>query len=83
MELSLTGLDKEKLIIYFENTQVKDLLENLFVYQQVMFCTFINHSDLGKYEENHGVLLKLYELDQYDDAELVRKKTAAMFAGFI
>ncbi len=30
-----------------------------------------------------SVLLKLYELDQYDDAELVRKKTAAMFAGFI
>lgn len=29
------------------------------------------------------MLLKLYELDQYDDAELVRKKTAAMFAGFI
>jgi lambda family phage portal protein len=28
-------------------------------------------------------LLKLYELDQYDDAELVRKKTAAMFAGFV
>jgi lambda family phage portal protein len=30
-----------------------------------------------------GVPLKVYELDQYDDAELVRKKTAAMFAGFI
>jgi len=29
------------------------------------------------------VLVKLYELDQYDDAELLRKKTAAMFAGFI
>ena len=29
------------------------------------------------------MLLKLYELDQYDNAELVRKKTAAMFAGFI
>ncbi|WP_297529811.1 phage portal protein, partial [Thiohalobacter sp.] len=29
------------------------------------------------------VLVKLNELDQYDDAELVRKKTAAMFAGFI
>ena len=29
------------------------------------------------------VLIKLHELDQYDDAELVRKKTAAMFAGFI
>lgn len=29
------------------------------------------------------VLLKLHELDQYDDAELVRKKTSAMFAGFI
>jgi lambda family phage portal protein len=28
-------------------------------------------------------LEKLNELDQYDDAELVRKKTAAMFAGFI
>ena len=28
-------------------------------------------------------LSKLHELDQYDDAELVRKKTAAMFAGFI
>ena len=28
-------------------------------------------------------LVKLDELDQYDDAELVRKKTAAMFAGFI
>ncbi len=30
-----------------------------------------------------NILLKLYELDQYDDAELGRKKTAAMFAGFI
>jgi lambda family phage portal protein len=30
-----------------------------------------------------NVLLKLYELDQYEDAELVRKKTAAMFAGFV
>ncbi|MCC6366350.1 MAG: phage portal protein [Bryobacterales bacterium] len=29
------------------------------------------------------VVVKLYELDQYDDAELVRKKTAAMFAGFV
>ncbi|GHS93245.1 phage portal protein [Alphaproteobacteria bacterium] len=29
------------------------------------------------------VLLKLHDLDQYDDAELVRKKTTAMFAGFI
>lgn len=29
------------------------------------------------------VLLKLYELEQYDDAELVRKKTAALFAAFI
>ena len=28
-------------------------------------------------------LIKLHELDQYDDAELVRKKTAAMFAAFI
>jgi lambda family phage portal protein len=28
-------------------------------------------------------LIKLNELDQYDDAELVRKKTAAMFAGFV
>jgi lambda family phage portal protein len=28
-------------------------------------------------------LIKLHELDQYDDAELVRKKTAALFAGFI
>jgi lambda family phage portal protein len=30
-----------------------------------------------------SVLLKLHELDQYKDAELVRKKTAAMFAGFV
>lgn len=29
------------------------------------------------------VLLKLHELDQYDDAELVRKKTAALFAAFV
>lgn len=29
------------------------------------------------------VLVKLYELDQYDDAELVRKKTAAMITHFI
>jgi len=28
-------------------------------------------------------LVKLNELDQYDDAELVRKKTAAMFAGSV
>lgn len=30
-----------------------------------------------------NVLLKLHELDQYEDAELVRKKIAAMFAGFV
>jgi len=30
-----------------------------------------------------GALVKINELDQYDDAELVRKKTAAMFAGFV
>jgi lambda family phage portal protein len=30
-----------------------------------------------------SVLLKLRELDQYEDAELVRKKTSALFAGFI
>lgn len=29
------------------------------------------------------VLVKLHELDQYDDAELVRKKLAAMFAVFL
>lgn len=28
------------------------------------------------------LIVKLNDLDQYDDAELVRKKTAAMFAGF-
>lgn len=30
-----------------------------------------------------SVILRLHELDQYEDAELVRKKTAAMFGGFI
>jgi lambda family phage portal protein len=30
-----------------------------------------------------SVLLKLHDLEQYEDAELVRKKTAAMFAGFV
>jgi lambda family phage portal protein len=30
-----------------------------------------------------SILVKLHELDQYEDAELVRKKTAAMFGGFI
>jgi lambda family phage portal protein len=29
------------------------------------------------------ILLKLHELDLYDDAELARKKTTAMFAGFV
>ncbi len=29
------------------------------------------------------MLVKLYELDQYDDAEVVRKKIAAMFAAFV
>jgi capsid protein len=28
-------------------------------------------------------MVRLFLLDQYDDAELDRKKTAAMFAGFI
>lgn len=28
-------------------------------------------------------LIKLYELDQYDDAQLLRQKIAAMFAGFV
>ena len=30
-----------------------------------------------------SIITKLRELDQYEDAELVRKKTAAMFGGFI
>ena len=30
-----------------------------------------------------SIIAKLHELDQYEDAELVRKKTAAMFGGFI
>ena len=30
-----------------------------------------------------SVIVKLYDLDQYDDAELVRKKGAAMFGGFL
>ncbi len=30
-----------------------------------------------------SIILKMRELDQYDDAELVRKKTTAMFGGFI
>lgn len=30
-----------------------------------------------------SVLVKLHEVDQYDDAEVVRKKTAAMWGGFI
>ena len=30
-----------------------------------------------------STIVKLRELDQYEDAELVRKKTAAMFGGFI
>lgn len=30
-----------------------------------------------------SVIMKLHDLDQYDDAELVRKKGAAMFGGFI
>ncbi len=29
------------------------------------------------------VLIKLLDIDQYDDAEVIRKKTAALFAGFI
>jgi len=29
-----------------------------------------------------SLLTKLYEIDQYDDAEVVRKKTAAMWGGF-
>jgi lambda family phage portal protein len=30
-----------------------------------------------------SILVKLHDLDQYDDAELVRKKGAAMFGGFL
>lgn len=30
-----------------------------------------------------SIIAKMHELDQYEDAELVRKKTAAMFGGFI
>jgi lambda family phage portal protein len=30
-----------------------------------------------------SILIKLHDLDQYDDAELVRKKGAAMFGGFL
>jgi lambda family phage portal protein len=30
-----------------------------------------------------SVILKMHDLDQYDDAELVRKKGAAMFGGFL
>ena len=30
-----------------------------------------------------SIILRMHELDQYEDAELVRKKTAAMYGGFI
>ena len=30
-----------------------------------------------------SIVIQLHELDQYEDAELVRKKTAALFGGFI
>jgi len=30
-----------------------------------------------------SIIVKLHEIDQYDDAEIVRKKTAALFGGFI
>lgn len=30
-----------------------------------------------------AILVRLYELDEYEDAELVRKKAAAMFAAFV
>ena len=30
-----------------------------------------------------SIIVKLYDLDQYDDAELIRKKGAAMFGGFL
>lgn len=30
-----------------------------------------------------SIIVRIHELDQYSDAELVRKKTAAMFGGFI
>ena len=30
-----------------------------------------------------SIIVKLYEIDQYSDAEIVRKKSAAMFGGFI
>jgi len=30
-----------------------------------------------------SIIVKLYEIDQYSDAEIVRKKAAAMFGGFI
>ncbi|MEN6463866.1 MAG: phage portal protein, partial [Syntrophaceae bacterium] len=30
-----------------------------------------------------SIIVRLHEIDQYDDAELVRKKTAALFGGFI
>lgn len=33
--------------------------------------------------ELSSVIVKMHDLDQYTDAELVRKKTAALFAGFI
>ncbi len=43
----------------------------------------IEAGQLRGYSRFASVLSKLFILDQYDDAELDRKKVAAMFAGFI
>ncbi|GIX15411.1 MAG: hypothetical protein KatS3mg118_3370 [Paracoccaceae bacterium] len=49
-------------------------------------CTSIRPIDAGQIRGVPHIapaMVRLFLLDQYDDAELDRKKTAAMFAGFI
>lgn len=43
----------------------------------------VDAGQLRGYSRFAPVLVKLFILDQYDDAELDRKKVAAMFAGFV
>lgn len=75
---------------HFYGSHPGDLTDRLSITRSIVpadeICHIYKPLDAGQVRglsEIAPAMVKLFLLDQYDDAELDRKKTAAMFAGFV
>lgn len=75
---------------HFYSSHPGDITDKLSIARSIVpadeICHIYKPLDAGQVRglsEIAPAMVKLFLLDQYDDAELDRKKTAAMFAGFV